>query len=157
VNDQPLVGTQVLLDTTVYIDVLKGSSPPELDQFIKRRICNHSSVCLAALTHAFGRLDPAHPSTRSTLAEIEKTISDIPDHRLGVPGVTIWGNAGILAGLLFRLGGYSTGMEKKCLNDAILFLHGRSLGMPVLTRNIKDFDFLNQLLPDGKIILYERI
>jgi hypothetical protein len=30
------------------------------------------------------------------------------------------------------------------------------LGWPILTGNIADFDYLNQLVPDGRILLYRR-
>jgi hypothetical protein len=36
-------------------------------------------------------------------------------------------------------------------------LQGRKLGWPVVTGNIADFDFLNQLVPDGRILLYRRM
>jgi hypothetical protein len=36
------------------------------------------------------------------------------------------------------------------------FLQGRKIGWPIPTRNIVDFDFLNQLVPDGRILLYRR-
>ena len=56
-------GPPLLLDTAVYIDVLQGRSPPEVDELVRLRTCQHSAVCLAELTHAFGRLDPRHPGT----------------------------------------------------------------------------------------------
>jgi len=68
----------------------------------------------------------------------------------------MWGAAGILAGMLFRLGSFRAGDERKCLNDALVYLQARALGCSVTTRNVKDFDFLNQLVPDGRILLYRR-
>lgn len=154
IDDVPPIGSPVLLDSTVYVDTLKGRSPPALDTFITLRTCNHSAVCLAELTHAFGRLSPADPRTANALKVIGQTIQDIPVHRLAAPDTETWGEAGILAGILFRLGSYAAGAERKCLNDALVFLQGRKLGWPVLTGNIADFDFLNQLVPDGRILLY---
>ncbi len=156
IDDLPPVGSAVLLDTTVYIDTLQGRSPGALDAFIRLRTCNHSSVCLAELTHAFGRLSPADPRTPAALKVIGQTIRDIPAHRLTAPGADIWGGGGILAGQLFRLGSYSRGLERKCLNDALVYLQGRALGWPVVTANVADFDYLNQLVPDGRILLYRR-
>jgi predicted nucleic acid-binding protein len=156
VDDAPPVGPPVLLDTTVYIDTLQGRSPSALDAFITNRTCNHSAVCLAELTHAFGRLNPADGRTDRALKIIRPTIRDIPPHRLAAPDSDAWGVAGILAGLLFRLGGYPAGAERKCLNDALIYLQARKFGFPVVTGNLKDFDFLNQLVPDGRIILYRR-
>lgn len=153
----PPGGEPILLDTTVYIDVLQGCSPERLDFLLGIRICNHSAVCVAELTHLFGRLDPAKAGTKPALRKIEATVNDIPDHRLSAPDEEIWGVAGILAGTLFRLGGYKAGQEKECLNDALIYLHALKTGSSVVTRNVKDFDLLNQLVPLGKVIFYERV
>ena len=152
----PAIGAPVLLDTTVYIDTLQGRSPTVLDEFIGLRTCNHSSVCLSELTHVFGRLSPADPRTEASLKVIGETIRDIPSHRLLAPDVEIWGAAGILAGTLFRLASYPPGTERKCLNDALVYLQGCKLGWAVVTGNIMDFDFLNQLVPEGRILLYRK-
>ena len=141
----PIVGAPILLDATVYIDTLQGRSPIVLDTLISLRTCNHSSVCLSELTHLFGRLNPADLRTEGTLKVVGQTIRDIPAHRLTAPDAEMWGTGGILAGILFRLGQYPAGAERKCLNDALVYLQGRKFGWPVVTGNIRDFDFLNQL------------
>lgn len=151
------MGGPILLDTTVYIDTLHGQSPQSLDTLLTVRTCNHSSVCLSELTHAFGRLKPDDSRTEKALKAIGRTIRDVPAHRLVAPDAVIWGEAGILGGLVFRLGGYEPGAERKCLNDALIYLQGRKNGWPVVTRNTTDFDFLNQLVPDGRILLYRRM
>jgi hypothetical protein len=101
-EDEPLVGGPLMLDKSVYIDLLLGRTPVEVDRLIQIRICDHSAVCLAELTHAFGRLDPAHPDTKITLREIRRTVNeDIPPHRSHSPGTDLWRVAGILAGLVW--------------------------------------------------------
>jgi predicted nucleic acid-binding protein len=77
-------------------------------------------------------------------------------HRVREPSQSAWGTAGILAGLASRLGGYQAGQERRLLNDALLFLQALEEGQIVLTRNIGDFDILNQLVPEGRILLYAR-
>jgi hypothetical protein len=156
VADAAGIGSPVLLDSTVYIDTLQGRSPPALDEFIALRTCNHSAVCLSELMHAFGPLNPIDPRTASALKVIRETIRDIPGHRLVAPDTETWGTARVLAGILFRLGSYAPGAERKCLNDALVFLQGRKFGWPIVTGNIADFDFLNQLVPDGRILLYRK-
>ena len=146
----------MLLDTTVYVDLLQSRSSARLDELIRFRTCNHSAVCLSELTHAFGRLNPADKRTAKTLSIVRETIRDIPSHRLFEPDAETWGAAGILAGLMFRLGSYAKGAERKCLNDALVFLQARKMGVPLLTANHVDFDTLNQLVPDGRILLYRR-
>lgn len=56
----------------------------------------------------------------------------------------------------FAWGGYQPGKERKLLNDALIFLQAYENGQAVLSGNIRDFDFFNQLLPEGRIILYRR-
>ena len=154
----PLIGGALLLDTSVYFDALQGRTPAAADGLLSYRVCHHSAVCLAELTHAFGRLDPAHPSTKATLATLGGVIADIPGRRLHAPESGAWGEAGLLAGALFRLSGLprGAGHERKLLNDSLIFLQARRLGASVLTANVRDFDFLNQLAPDGRVIFYRR-
>ena len=130
-----------------------------MDRLLQLRTCNHSAVSLTALTHAFRRLDPAHPETKATLRELRETITeDISPYRLQAPENDTWGAAGMLAGLAFRLRKLpkNQGHERKLLNDALLYLQARKLGCAVLTRNISDFDLLNRLVPSGHILLYRQ-
>lgn len=156
VTDEPAIGGPLFLDTSVYLDVLQGRSPVEVDRLLTYRLCHHSSVCLSELTHAFGRLDPKHDSTKAVLETVAETVDEIPVHRLHAPDVVIWGQAGVLAGLLFRLSNLpkGEGHERRFVNDALVFLQARQLGASVLTGNVRDFDFLTQILPTGRIILY---
>jgi hypothetical protein len=154
VDEHLVPGPELLLDTTVYLDELRDRSPVEVDQLMRLRICNRSTVCLAALTHDFGRLDPANPGTLAALDRCRDTIAIIRPHRLSEPSLSVWGAAGILAGLAFRLGNCAKGQERKWLNDALVFLQAVAAGQAVLTGNIRDFDFLNQLVPDGRVIFY---
>jgi hypothetical protein len=153
------IGAPLMLDTTVYLDVLIGRAPAEIDELLRFRICNHSAVCLAELTHAFGRLDPRHPNTKSVLKILREVIADVPAHRLYAADSDAWAAAGMLAGALSRLtgSGVGQGRERQFLNDALLFLQARKLGCAVLSGNIRDFDFLNQLMPSGRIILYNKM
>jgi hypothetical protein len=117
---------------------------------------NHLSVCVAELTHAFGRLDPRNPATETVLKELARTVADIPPHRLATADSAAVIEAGILAGLLFRLDDLRAGQELAALNDATLYLHALSRGQVILTRDLRDFDLLNQILPDGQVLFYER-
>jgi hypothetical protein len=155
-SEEPPIGVPLLLDTAVYLDVLHGRTPIEVDNLLRFRICNHSAVCLGELTHAFGRLDPGHRETKSALKVVRDVIENVPAHRLHAPDSDIWGTAGMVAGALFRLSALPAGQghERKFLNDALLFLQARKLGCAVLTRNIRDFDFLTQLMANDRIIFY---
>lgn len=149
-------GAELLLDTCVYIDVLQGRTPARVDELLEARTVNHSTICLAEITHLFGRLDPAHSGTKGVLREVQRTISDIPDHRLSSPSVTAMGEAGMLAGLVSRLVGIQRNDRPLLLNDASIYLQALERGWTVLTRNIRDFDYFDQLLPANRVLLYEQ-
>ena len=149
-------GPELLLDTCVYIDVLQGRTPQGVDDLLQARIVNHSTVCLAELTHLFGRLDPAHPGTKGVLREVRRTIEDMPDHRLSSPSAPAMGEAGMLAGLVARLSGGDPAGAPALLNDASLYVQALERGWIVLTRNLRDFDYLDQLLPAGRVLFYEQ-
>lgn len=155
-RSEPAAGTQLMLDTTVYLDLLQGKTPPEVDALLLSRIPNHTSVAVAELTHSFGRLNPAHPQTKRTLKQLQGIIADIPPHRLSEPDDDCWGKAGIAAGLMARLLNVPNAQRDitKFLNDALIYLQAAKLGAAVLTRNHRDFDLLEQLVPVGAVIYY---
>jgi predicted nucleic acid-binding protein len=157
-DDDFIVGGPLLYDTTVYIDIFHANAPSAVKNLIAMRICEHSAICLSELTHAFGRLDPRHPDTKKSLAAIKGAIDDIPPHRLHAPTAKTWGEAGILAGALIRLVGTSAnqGQERKFLNDALIYLQAQTLGATILTRNIRDFDFLSQIAPGSRVLFYRK-
>jgi predicted nucleic acid-binding protein len=157
--NEPRAGRPLLLDTTVYLDTLQGRTPAAVDDLLRYRNIFHSAVCLAELTHAFGRLDPANPATKRALAAIAGTIEqDIPRHRLFEPDVNSWGKAGILAGKALRLGRIPPGRghERKLLNDNLIYLQARKVGAAILTRNVRDFDLLEQLVRSDVAIFYKQ-
>jgi predicted nucleic acid-binding protein len=150
-------GAELLLDTCVYIDILQGRAPDSVKDLLKVRISNHSTVCLAELTHLFGQLDPAHAGTRGILEGIRFAIQDIPAHRLSSPSVAAFGEAGMLAGLATRLSGAGPDGLPALLNDASLYLQALEHGWIVLTRNLRDFDVFDQLLPAERVLFYDRV
>jgi predicted nucleic acid-binding protein len=155
--NEPKTGSPILLDSTVYIDILQGKAPGEIDDLLRYRSVFHSAVCLAELTHLVGRLDPSDPRTRKVRSTIAGVVEhDIPRHRMFEPDTRTWGEAAMLAGKVLRLAQFATGrgLERKLLNDSLIYLQARKIGAAVLTRNRRDFDFLNQLAPSGSVIFY---
>jgi hypothetical protein len=114
-------------------------------------------VALAELTHLFGRLDPSDDRTGRVLAEISGVIADMPGHRLTEPSRNVLGEAGILAGLAVRLAGIESGREQALLNDATLYLQAVEQGQTVLTRNVREFECFDQLLPSDRVLFYRQI
>ncbi len=156
-NAAPLLGPPLLLDTCVYIDNLEGSLPSQAETLLQTRTLMHLSVVLGELSHNFGRLDPRHPDTREHLSDIAGVVEDVPPHRLDTASAGILLEAGILCGLVFRLGGFQPGQEVAALNDATIYLHALESGYMVLTRNIRDFDFMNQIVPSGRVLFYKTL
>lgn len=156
VEQVDVAGSPLLLDTTVYIDVLQDRLPDAVADLLRVRQLNHSSVALAELSHLLGRLDPAHPQTAKVCRTIEATIESVPQHRLQTPSVAVMGEAGILTGLYARLQGLQKQDKQPLLNDAQLFLQAASQGCYLLTRNIGDMDLLQQLQPSGRVLFYRQ-
>ncbi len=115
----------------------------------------HSPVTEGELAAVCGVLDPAHPGTRRIVEKIVKIIERRSVHRTIVPDPDIWREAGILSGVLARLQGYGKDHRRRILNDALLFASARKYGCAVLTRNLTDFDFLQQLDPLGRVVFYK--
>lgn len=149
-------GTDVLLDTCVYVDVSQGRVPASVGALLKTRLVNHSTICLAEMTHLFGRLDPAHTGTTGVLHTIQRVIEAVPAHRLSSPSDRAMGEAGMLAGLASRLLGIGHSELPSLLNDASLYLQAVERGWTLLTRNTRDFDYFDQLLPANKVLFYQR-
>ena len=156
VPEAPDGGPELLLDTCVYIDLLQHRAPETVKRLLVVRLCNHSGIALAELTHLFGRLDPADPRTERVLKELAGVIRNMPPHRLSAPSLTTLGEAGILAGLAARLARIEPGRKQALLNDAALYLQAIEQGHTVLTRNIREFDWFDQLLPNARVLFYHR-
>ena len=51
----------------------------------------------------------------------------------------------------------ATGKTANCARfDCVLFLQARKLGLAVLTANVRDYDILLQLVPEGRALFYRR-
>ncbi len=157
VDGESKAGVPLLIDTTVYLDTLQGRTPGAVDDLLRYRCIFHSAVCLAGLTHAFGRLDPARSATKQALTALAGAIDDIPRHRLFAPDTDLWGKAGMLAGKALRIGRIppGQGQERKLLNDSLIYLQARKIGAVILTRNVRDFTLLEQLVPSGAVVFYK--
>lgn len=52
--------------------------------------------------------------------------------------------------------GLSEGRRLRALQDCVLLLQAQKLGLTALTANVVDFDYLLQLIPAGRALLYRR-
>ena len=146
---------KLLYDTTVYIDILQNRFPHSGEGMLRATEAWHSPMTDAELSAAIGLLDPAHSDTREIIEQIAAVIERRPSYRTIVPDPEIWREAGILSGILARLQGYGKDQRRRALNDALLFASARKHGCVVLTRNVADFDLLQQLDPAGSVLFYK--
>lgn len=147
---------KLLLDTTVYIDTLQNVQPDEVTLSLRVADLWHSTVTEAELSALAGLLKPDSADTANILMQVTAVIERRPGHRILNPDREIWRDAGILAGLLARLQGYGKGEQRKALNDALIFLTAIKHGCAIVTRNISDFDLLQQLDSRGTVLFYDR-
>lgn len=147
--------SKLLYDTTVYIDILQNRFPRDGEWMLRAAEAWHSPVSVAELAASCGLLDPASPGTRQIVEEIARMIERRTIHRTITPDREIWCDAGVLSGTLARLQGYGKDQRRQVLNDALLFASARKYGCTVLTRNLTDFDFLQQLDPSGRVLFYK--
>lgn len=157
VDSEPVAGPPLLLDTCVYVHVLKGKTPTTVDQLLSARTIYHSGTAIAELVHRLGSRIPSNKQETDAHRVLTETIKDIPDHRIVAPPAQIWAEAGILAGIRARTGGFQQAQSQDALNDALIFLQAREIGAAVLTANVTDFDILQQIVPNGRVIFYRTI
>jgi predicted nucleic acid-binding protein len=150
-------GPAILLDTCVYVDQLQARAPAVVEELVNLRLTNHSTVTMVEMMHTVGRLDPAHPSTSTAIARIGLLLDAIPGHRLFAPDADVLGRAALLSGALCRLQGYAKDDRMRALHDSILFLQALKSGLTVLTRDVRDYDILLQLVPSGRALFYRRV
>ncbi|MCA0048328.1 DNA-binding protein [Mesorhizobium sp. B283B1A] len=150
-------GQELLLDTCVYIDGLQGRAPDAVADLLDVRQVNHSTVAIQELMHTVGVLDPKHSGTSKAVKQIGSMIKDMPSHRVFAPDPDVLGRAALLSGMLCRLQGYKHDSKLRALQDCVLFLHAQKMGFSVLTGNVSDFDYLLQLIPTGRVLMYRPI
>ena len=146
---------KLLYDTTVYIDILQGRFPQQGEAMLRAVEAWHSPVTEAELAATCGLLDPAHSQTHEIIEQIAAVIDRRPSYRTITPDPEVWREAGVLSGALARTQGYGREQRRRVLNDALLFATARKYGCAVLSRNVRDFDLLQQLDPSGRVVFYK--
>jgi predicted nucleic acid-binding protein len=146
---------KLLYDSTVYIDLLQDRFPRSLEGLLKAADSWHSTVTEAELVALCGLLRPDHPETASVVATITASIESRQEYRILTPDREVWAAAGLLSAILSRLQQRSRTDRILLLNDALLLETARKHGLAVLTRNVKDFDLLQQLEPTARVLFYD--
>ncbi len=145
--------TSVLLDTTVYVDVLRGRSDPLLEAALRWCQVWHCTVSIGELARGLGAADPDHPAYRQRRELTAAYLARVPEHKVIGPGREVFELAGTASGTLGRVLGLGAAALARHGNDALLFFAARKHGLAVLTRNARDFDLLQQLEPEGKVLV----
>lgn len=154
VSEEDIGGSQLLLDTCVYIDGLQGKLPELVQNVMESRHNSHSAVCIQELSHTIGVLNPDDPRTEGVVTTISQLISSMPEHRILTPDVDIMGRAAILNGVICRSNKYKNDQKLRCLQDCTLYLQALKSGCTFLTRNTSDFDYCLQILPKARVLFY---
>jgi predicted nucleic acid-binding protein len=146
----------LLLDTTVYIDQLKGHLPVEIVALVSARVILHGAPALAEMAVTVGVLDPRDPRTRATLEPILDVLRHIPPQRIVAPSEEAWLEGAVLAGILARTQGIAQQQRRKLLNDALMVLTAAEADAVLVSRNAHDVDLLLQMKPQARVLLYDR-
>jgi predicted nucleic acid-binding protein len=152
----------VVLDTNVFINALAGRGPTMLRALLE----SMSQVFVTAPTRAElawlrGRLDPDHPGTARVLATYETLCSRIDPAKVLVPTDLDWLAGGELAGHAARIitgggGKIATAFDRvELISDALTAILTAKAGLTLITEDT-DFAVLAQLVPELKVLFYER-
>lgn len=159
----------VMLDTSAYIDQLKGKLPGGIARFIAGRALLHCGIALQEIAISIGIMDPAHPATPIHRPPLLRLLETIRQRDCVVPSPEAWIEAGMLAGILARtqLGlarpkatltpdqlCCQRGERRRVLNDALIFLTAQEQGAVLVTANRKDMDILLRFGREAKVLLY---
>jgi predicted nucleic acid-binding protein len=144
----------LLLDTNVYIHRAAGRLPAALAEMIDRTLLFHCTVALAELATGIANADPARSGWEAMRDHYTALFAAIPDSRTLTPDAQNWIDAGMVAGVLSRTQGFQRYQRKECLNDALIYLTAAKAGLPVLTANRDDFDYIQQIALAGMFVHY---
>jgi hypothetical protein len=153
VDDAQPLGPPLLLDTCGCLDALEARLPSAAKALITTRPVRHVPVVLGELTRLFGRLSRVAGNDQ-VLARLTKAIDLIEPRHVGRPSVGASLQAGIVCGLIFRLGGFQAGQQVTALNAATICLHALEHGLTIPKQDRNDFDRMNRILLYGRVAFH---
>jgi hypothetical protein len=148
--------SDLLLDTTVYLDALAGTLPDAIERLVATTPTRHAAPALGELALPLGLLDPTDSRSKSALEPIREALARIPLARVVAPSVDHWLEGALIVGTLTRIQGVPKVERRKFLNDTLIYLAAGEIGAILLTRNTRDFDLLMQVRPGVDVLFYER-
>ena len=145
--------TVLVPDTSIYIDVAAGRLPEAARALLANAVQLHSSVALSELLQGVAMYPHSAPDFRRVRRYYADLFRTILRRRILTPDPDTWSLAGILAGTLARTQNYQPQQRKELMADALIFASAAKAGVPVLTRNARDFALLSQLDGSGAVIV----
>ena len=129
-------------------------APERLKNLLAARLCNHSAVALAELTHPFGGFDPGNDRTGTVLTEISGVIADMPAHRLTAPSSHALGEAGV-GWPRNAAGGDQSDADRALRNQCEMICRASSKARPCAPAMLATSIGPDQLLPGGGLLFDE--
>jgi predicted nucleic acid-binding protein len=152
-TDLAAAGRALLVpDTNVYIMAASGRLPAAVQTLVARALLFHCSVCLGELAVGVSNADPSRAGWPALRDHYTELFGAIPSTRILNPDAQTWAEAGVVAGILARTQELQRYQRKERLNDALIFLTAAKAGLPVLTANRNEFDLIQQIAPEGRVI-----
>ena len=130
---------RVVFDSDLYIDWIEGGLREEL--LLARRLVRYMSTVVLLELQA-GALEPAGAQAVRDLYRAFRQTGRLlsPSHD------TFW-RAGFVLRTLQQRHGYDLRRRFRLVNDSLIALSSRQIGATVLTRNERDFQIIQQIVP----------
>ena len=146
------VRAKLVLDTNVYIDMAPGRLARESRERVAACLHYYSVVALTELMQGVA----GYSSNASNYGAVRRhylgLFKRVPRTRLLVPDADVWMRAGAITGLLSCTQGFRPHQRKKVLLDALIYLDATKRGLPVLTRNVRDFGLIAAVHGSGVVV-----
>lgn len=147
-------GMPLVLDTNTIVAALKGKLPPPVRALVALSRALASSVVAGEITQRFHNLDPKDPRTRDVRARIGLVLEEMSRIEALVPTHDDWRLANAVLASLGRRAKFDRVRRRALLADALIHVSARHAGACVVTANTRDFDYLEQALPGGRVLYF---
>lgn len=147
-------GLPLVLDTNTIVAALKGKLPPPVRALVALSRALASSIVVGEITQGFHNLDPADPRTRNVRTQIGATLDELSRIETLVPTHDDWRLANAVLASLGRRAKFDRVRRRALLADALIHVSARRAGACVVTANTRDFDYLDQALPGGRVLFF---
>ena len=142
----------LVLDTMVYIEMAGGRVDETTRAILRSSLQHHSIVALTELAQGLAAANPDRPDYKRVRLYYLDLIKAVPRSRLLLPDADVWMRAGVIAGLLSRTQNFQPHQRQALHADALIFLSATKAGLPLVTRNVRDFALIRHIHGAGRIV-----